>query len=302
MIESPPEAIAFEPLATEDIDSTINKSPEEPLTRARPITSSFRATLRHLGGFRARFRGIWMYIVMAIAINFVGNLFAAAPLLRFVPRPLWNVLATVICATLPLTWTHIVISEASQKPWYRRLPPMKVWKKVAAPTAIVGVAEQLSIFLPVYLAIVTGLTEKKSQDVANMTQGQRVAYIFLSLGILLFGLVLAFFIVIPAKVTLVRVQASLLPDSEETIVPFDRSFGGKVIPEIVGGSGVIGMLDAWKTFDWAARIRLVKAYFKVFAMQVAVSLVFILCFVGEMFLIAGTNWSKFLPEDGDQQL
>jgi len=84
---------------------------------------------------------------------------------------------------------------------------------------------------------------------------------------------------------LTRVQASLLADSEETIVPFDRSFNGKVIPEIVGGSGAIGMLDAWKTFDWAARIRLVKAYFKVFLMQLAVAAVFLAIGIFEVVLV-----------------
>jgi hypothetical protein len=40
----------------------------------------------------------------------------------------------------------------------------------------------------------------------------------------------------PADVTLTRVQASLLPDIEETIVPFDQTFCEKVVPEVIGGS------------------------------------------------------------------
>jgi hypothetical protein len=175
-----------------------------------------------------------------------------------------------------------------------------MWKKVAAPTAVLAIAEQLSVYLPIYLAIVTGITDQKPEDVANMTGGQRTAMAFQGIGIFIFGLVLAFLIVIPANVTLTRVQASLLSDAEETIVPFDRSFGGKVIPEIVGGTGVIGMLDAWKTFDWASRIRLIKTYVKVFAMQFAVTILFALVLVAQIFMIVGRDWSKLIPEDGDK--
>ncbi|KAJ5220545.1 hypothetical protein N7468_009749 [Penicillium chermesinum] len=76
-----------------------------------------------------------------------------------------------------------------------------------------------------------------------------------------------------AAVVFVRVAASMLPEEDETIVPFDRSFGGKVNPEIVGGSGKIGLVDAWTTFDWPARVRLAKVIGKTFAMQLAVGVV-----------------------------
>ncbi|KUJ17240.1 uncharacterized protein LY89DRAFT_685152 [Mollisia scopiformis] len=303
MIESPPESIGFEPLSTEDPDSTINKDPEELLVKPQPITSSFRRTLRHLGGFRARFRGILMYFISTFAIGVVGSILSAFPILSYIPRPFWNGVATVVCALLPLTWTHIAISQPSPKTWFRRIPSMKTWKKVAAPTAVLAVAEQLSVFLPVYLAMATGLTDKKPKEIAYMNGGQQTATACKGLGVLAFSLALSFLIVIPAKVTLVRVQASLLPDTDESSVPFDRSFGGKVVPEIVGGSGVIGMLDAWKTFDWASRIRLIKAYLKVFAMQVGVTVVFTICLIAEMIMIAGVkDWARFFPKDGDQQL
>ncbi|KAE8442201.1 hypothetical protein EG329_003730 [Mollisiaceae sp. DMI_Dod_QoI] len=305
MIESPQEAILFEPLPADDPDSTLNKDPEQVQIKPQFITASFRRTIRHLqsvGGFRARFRGLAIYIATGFAINTLGSTLSVFPILRILPRPFWNAVATVLCATLSLAWTHIVISEPSPKTWFRRLPPMKMWKKVAAPTAVLAVAEQLSIFLPIYLAVVTGLTDNKPEDLANMTGGKKTAMAFGGFGIFVFGLVLAFLIVIPAKVTLTRVQASLLSDTEETIVPFDRSFGGKVIPEIVGGSGAIGMLDAWKSFDWASRIRLVKAYMKLFAIQIAVTILFSLCLIAQLFIILGKDWSKLIPEDGDKQL
>lgn len=133
-----------------------------------------------------------------------------------------------------------------------------------------------------------------------MSPKQQTAMSFKAIAILLLGLVLAFLVVIPANVTLTRVQASLLVDTEETIVPFDRSFGGKVVPEIVGGSGMIGMLDAWTSFDWAARTRLIKTYLKVIGMQIAVTFLFTMCLVSQLFIIAGKDWSKLVPEDGSK--
>jgi hypothetical protein len=133
-----------------------------------------------------------------------------------------------------------------------------------------------------------------------MTPHQQTVMGLKAIGIAVLSLVLGFFVVIPANVALTRVQASLLNDTEETIVPFDRSFGGKVVPEIVGGSGVIGMLEAWKSFDWDSRIRLIKAYCKVFAMQMAVTLMFTVLLVSQLFIIVGKDWSKFIPRDDNK--
>ena len=119
-----------------------------------------------------------------------------------------------------------------------------------------------------------------------------------TLSVLALSVTLAFLVVIPANVTLTRVQSSLLPEEVESIVPFDRSFGGKVIPEIVGGSGVIGMLDAWKTFDWNSRVRLIKAYAKFLAMQFAISILFVVTIGAQIALIVGKDLKKIFPGNG----
>lgn len=299
MIESPQDSISFEPLATEDPDSTINKDPEQP-AKPQLITSSFRQTLRHLGGFSSRFRGLGVFIVNALAVQWITGILSVLPIIGFLPRGFSNIVAMVLCAQLSLTWTHIVISQASPKTWFRRLAPVSMWKKVAIPTAIFALAEQVAVYIPIYMSVLAGLVDKDPKEIANMSPNQKTAMTFKAFGILIFGLLITFLIVIPANVTLTRVQASLLVDTEETIVPFDRSFGGKVIPEIVGGSGMIGMLDAWNSFDWASRIRLVKTYLKVVGMQMAVTFLFTMCIVSQLFIIAGNDWSKLIPEDGDK--
>jgi hypothetical protein len=301
MIELPQEAIVFEPLATEDPDSTINKDPEEQASRPPYITASFRRTVKHLqsvGGFSARFRGFSIFVVNTFLVQWIASMLALIP---FIPRAVAGVISAVICAQLSLGWTQIVISEPSPKTWFRRLPSAKLWRKVAIPTAVLAIAEQIAVLFPIYLAVLAGLS-KQPQEISHLSPHERSMMTLKGFGIFALSVALSFLLVVPANVTLTRVQASLLPDNEETIVPFDRSFGGKVIPEIVGGSGVIGMLDAWKTFDWSSRIRLIKAYAKVFALQVAVTIVFIICLVSELFIIVGKDWSKIFPEDGSKDL
>lgn len=299
MIETPQEVIGFEPLPTEDPDSTI-KDPEQP-AKAPYITSSFRQTaklLRSVGGFRGRFRGFWVFVVGAALVAWLSSMLAFIP---FVPRGVAGVIASVICAQFSLAWTTIVISEPSPKRWFRRFPSVKQWRKVAIPTAVLAIAEQITVLVPLNIALLAGL-DRKPEDIAHLSPGQQTAMTFKGLGIFALSVVLSVLLVMPANIVLTRVQASLLSDAEETIVPFDRSFGGKVIPEIVGGSGVISMVDALKTFDWSSRLRLVKAYVKVFVMQFAVTVVFTLILFGELFAIVGKDLSKIFPEKGDKDL
>jgi hypothetical protein len=296
MVESP-EAIVFEPLTTEDPDSPINKTtdPELLVVEQKPITSSFRTTIRHLrskGGFRARFRGISVFVVWVFLVQWVSGMLGI-----FLPFLLAPVVANVLCAQLALAWTHIVISDPNPKPWFRRVPSIKTWKKVAGPTAVLSVAEQAAIVLPAYLTATFNLIGNPD-DIANTTPAERWIMALKGFSVFAVSIVLACLVVIPANVTLTRVQASLLPDEVESVVPFDRSFGGKVIPEIVGGSGVIGMLDAWKTFDWNARVRLVKTYAKVFAMEFAIGMLVFVTLVAQITLIVGKDLKKIFPGDG----
>ena len=114
-------------------------------------------------------------------------------------------------------------------------------------------------------------------------------------------ILIAVLVVIPAHVTLKRVQASMLPEEDEAIVPFDRTFGGKVVPEILGGSGAVSMFDAWKTFDRSARVRLLKLYAKIFLVQLFTTILFIMVVFGELRVIMGDDLRKAVRV-GQEQL
>ena len=200
-----------------------------------------------------------------------------------------------------MTWTHIVMSNPSPKSWYRRFPSLKSGSKVFLPTAIWAAAEQLALYIPALMFGTYGL-ERYAEDpshyreVAPEAFASDVSQVFICALVALF---IVFAIVFPAQVTLTRVQASMLPEEDESIVPFDRSFGGRVEPAVVGGSGCVSMLDAWKTFDWAARIRLIKLYLKVIGLQIFTTLLFIGVFVGEARLIMGDDFNKVVRKAHD---
>jgi hypothetical protein len=95
------------------------------------------------------------------------------------------------------------------------------------------------------------------------------------------GILLGLFIMLPAYVTLVRVEASLLSPEVETIVPMDRTFGNR-IPYI---GAKLHISDAWNSFTWEARRRLVKLYVKFFLVMCAVTFVFAHVFALELLFI-----------------
>lgn len=228
-----------------------------------------------------------MRMVYFIALAFVAGL------MSWLPTPIATVIAVVLCSGLDLAWNNIVISEWSPKYWFRRLPTSKAWFKVIPAATLYAVADQLSFLLPARLAHITGLTrlaDKLGHDPINEASLGAVIHAICRTGlpVIVVSAAVAILIRLPAIVTLARVQASLLPESEETIIPFDRTFGGKVIPEIIGGSGMIGMLDAWKSFGWSSRIRLLKVFAKIWAIEAALFALFLITLSVEFFV--------FMPE------
>ncbi|KAI9867607.1 MAG: hypothetical protein M1813_008406 [Trichoglossum hirsutum] len=258
--------------------------PEVHLVRNRPITSSFRATLRHLrsrDGRSGPFRGVAMRLVYCIAVAVVAGL------MSWLPTPAATIIAVVLCARLDLAWNNIVISEGSPKYWFRRIPGFKPWFKVIPAATLYAFADQLTVILPVQLARMNGLKDlidNMGHPPADDAERRAIMHAVCrnGLAVLLVGVAVAILVLIPAGVTLTRVQASLLPDNEETIVPFDRTFGGKVVPEVVGGSGVVGVLDAWRSFGWSSRIRLLKVYAKVAAIQITLFTLFVVVISAEV--------------------
>ncbi|RYP30375.1 hypothetical protein DL767_006283 [Monosporascus sp. MG133] len=253
-------------------------------SETRAITASFRATHRALysiSGWVSYFRGFACYIAMSVGTMFIYSIMVGT----FVPSLIAAPVCAIALVQLYTTWVHIVISAPSPKPFWRRLAPFKkTFQATALPIVVYFFAVEISSFVPTLLGRALGLPRWNPSQPGAVPEGD-ANDIWKALIVLIVSLVLKVFLVIPVHVVLTRVQASLLPEEDETIVPFDRSFQGTVEPAIVGGKGFVSPMDAWRTFSRASWVRLVKLYVKVFLVGLALSAAWFAVLVPELFVI-----------------
>jgi hypothetical protein len=251
----------------------------ENLPPPKPITSSLRSTLKHLtarAGRRSLFRGVLLYILTAIAINIIT--YPASAAFGIIGSILARFVAEILLSNLRVGWIHIVISEPSTKTLWSRIPSWrKTAVKIAPAAAIRASVAQIVIFIPILIANHSGVF-------SNASPHAPLTVLPGGLGLITLHLVLYILIQMPAEVTFIRVAASMLPEDDEAIVPFDRSFGGKVTPEIIGGQGKIGIVDAWRSFSWGSRMRFLSVVGKVFLVQVALGMAFGLVLFAEILI------------------
>jgi hypothetical protein len=251
----------------------------------RAISTSFRAlakTVYAISGWRSYFRGIVCWVALFVAAWFVYTVVRAG---SFIPGVIAALISGAAVVQLYTAWCHIVISVPSTKRFYQRLPPFRrAFNACALPTALYLFALEIHSALPRALARLMGMPtwDPKSPNQVPEVRGSDFGK---TIVVVLVSLALTVFLTIPAHVVLTRVQASLLPEEDETIVPFDRSFQGKVEPAIVGGRGYVTMKDAWQTFSRASWVRLVKLYAKLFLISLGIYLGMMVIVVPEMIII-----------------
>ena len=261
------------------------------LVKQKPITSKMRTTIKHIcaqAGPLARVRGIHVSIIYQLLHGAIIGFFSTSVVSHPVARPFIAVLASILLCRLQMTWTHIVISKPSDKSWFKRIPSRAAVRNILIPTAVFAIAEQASIHVPKALYFLCTQAYDEESNV-NVGRAQNIAFLQMFL-IGLIGLGIFVLVVIPADVTLKRVQASMLPEEDDSIVPFDRTFAGKVKPEM-GGSGAVTMFDAWMSFDRSARIRLMKLYLKVFLVSVFTTIMFVMVLIGELRFFMGADFN-----------
>ncbi|KAM0458203.1 hypothetical protein ACHAPV_001578 [Trichoderma viride] len=269
--ENPP---AYEPLPSNgnDDEEATAGGPKPTDGAPRTVTSSLRSINRLLtsyGGFRANFRGFMCLLAQNVLSSVVASFFSWFP-----ARPFAELLASLIMVQYATAWVHIVISHPSPRKFWRRLPAFKrafnaTWK----PVVIYWVATQVHQWVPILLSGLIGFDAPSfrwgSGSVPDDFSEHKIAYMIKAGVYFLLSTMLWVVVIIPARVVLVRVQASLLPEDEDPIIPFDRSFDGKVEPAVVGGLGYATVATAWSTFSKAAWRRVVILYAKIFGVVVA---------------------------------
>lgn len=260
----------------------------------KPITSKLRTTIAHLrarAGRWSRFRGFAMYMAYGIAR---GSLFMILPVGsdQFSGQFAIQTVLAVLLANLQMAWVHIVVSKPSNKRFYQRIPGFKSWVQIAPVAAFENIVVGLAFFLPLLMAKALGGWDAAMED-ASSTAPPTKAFCKMW-AMTMIPSILSYLVSIPAQAVFVRVAASMLPEEDEAIVPFDRSFGGKVVPAILGGSGRLSIMDAWRTFDRPARVRYLKVIGKVLMMEGALMVTFTLALLAQFSLMGVETMQKLI--------
>lgn len=307
MIETPTSSITVTPasdnIALKGGDEAkaglLETGPSIELVAQKPITAKIRATVRHLranAGKFAPWRGLslhWLYHMSFVFVaNFLEQLLPKVPGMLIVITALTGALL----AQLHVSWTHKVVAMPTTAPFWKRFVSVSEWKALALPAALQASATYISIYIVQGLVFLMGLDRIDQKETA--TTGQQVCVALQALSIIAIAFACGLFLCLPATVTLVRIESSILPEDQETIVPFDRTFGGKVEPRIHGGTGRVGFVDAWKSFNWEARRRLIKLYFKNMAIGAALGFIFAHVILLELWAFMG---AAVLKQIADQQ-
>lgn len=305
MVESPAAIITVSPSTAEHGDKEekeglLATGPTITLVNQKPITSSIRGTIRHLvaqAGRGARFRGVRIYFVYATLFSFVSS-FLSVALPRIPGQPLFVAgLTGAALANLHATWTHKVVSMPTEKSFCARFrAASQQWKTLALPAAIEATMPYVSLYLACGVSMLLGLHKLDQENIANYSSGQAACLLLRVVAAFVFLVACTLFLCLPAIVTLIRIEASVLPEDQDTIVPFDRSFDGKVVSQLMGGTGKVGFLDAWRSFNWEARRRLIKLFVK--STLIIFGLMFIIAhvLVAEMFVVMGPQLGQLLSQ------
>ncbi|KAI9660588.1 MAG: hypothetical protein M1821_009940 [Bathelium mastoideum] len=298
------------------ISTSDNKTPleKEPLldtealtvtassTQNQAVTRNARHTMRHLvrrAGPFARWRALPLYFAHHAAAGLVT--LALSPrraahtggLPMLLVHAAVAILATVLTSPLHAAWTHGLIAapEGKQSAWSRvrgMFARGGVMKSLMLPSVVYAGAQQLTIGMPVVLACVLGVHKVRHGDLAQeFSSAEKTVFALKLVACAATMAFVAVAVLLPAAVTLTRMEASLLPEEEDAMVPFDRTFGTRV-----SELGCVGFVDAWRTVDRVVRLRIVKVYAQLFTMQMVI---IILGMMGLASFVAGFKHVQATP-------
>jgi hypothetical protein len=222
-----------------------------------------------------------------------------------VPKTFMTIAFRLLAIPLEITWTWHVLSRQTSRPHSRThwpppqrlmsvqgirflirqiplpiLPSKRVLWHMLRPTLISSGVQQIGQFYPdsmIHALFVTinGTDARPNVLVAAaiLAESTATSFLFYILPLLLGELVL-------------RMQASLLPEDEQPIVPMDRTFGLK--PQRGQDQGIT-LMDAWKTMSWGTLWRIVKMQIKTLALYQSILIPMGLFIEVGKFLVTGVQ-------------
>lgn len=260
-------------------------------TLTRAITMPIESLGRRFFGLSC-LRGLSPYLIMSIAQWYCGAF--GDLILSGQPKELesgygsTSIILAVFFGGGYAVWTHYAITEPSKtKSIYNHFPRGgDILVELYPITCVWAVCEQMTKSLPLALSRSTMFELREyawAPDLWNSldTREQRVLLFKFSLVYLLY-LVLVAFLLIPATMVMRRIHASMLPDADEAIVPFNR---GKPKPrddeESPTHSPGLSPSEAWSTLSWSAYFRVLRTFVQYFIVN---QLLHLLCWEAEWIL------------------
>ncbi|KAK5134568.1 hypothetical protein LTR08_006353 [Meristemomyces frigidus] len=317
MIESPSSTAIIEPKDAPPAyaDSPDTYTEKEPLIPAEadadadveitvinhiPITTSIKKTiylLHRTGGFRGRWRGLGLSVTYHMLHAGLTNLLTFLLGFSTLANAVVYVFVSLGLARLHMLWTHSMIAEPSSTPFLRRFVPRQQCRSILLPSFVFAVAQQATFLLPMATAFALKLDHVNHADVKNAAREQDCSAMMLMglrfLAVPAVALFVGLAVLLPAAVTLTRIEATLLPAGSNTIVPFDRlAILGDIDTTARGASRQL-FVQAWRSFDRSARLRLVKVYVKMVFAQLFVAFVAVHLMVAELYLVGGERLAVF---------
>ncbi|KAF1989586.1 hypothetical protein K402DRAFT_390550 [Aulographum hederae CBS 113979] len=274
--------------ANDDPDAPVEKDNlldvEEAVVKVKPITSKIRTTMRHItsvGGFAARWRGLRLGLLYTFAFGIISNVCMA--IIPF--PPLASALAAIVTVPIHCAWTHATIAMPSNKGIRERVAFKDTFKKLWAPAVMKAAAIDTSLFI-----MIVAFSLRNAFHIRSLPVWVEITHGVLSVALAIF---LSLFVIVPATAAFTRVEASLLPDDDEVIVPFDRTLGGFLAPAIYGNNnGFQIMKAALKSFDNEARRRIAKTLVKIVLIFVAVMIFMVQILAFELWILPGNAVEK----------
>lgn len=258
-------------------------------SRTRATTSSLRTSIRHvyrISGITSFYRGTANLLCIAIGRFPFFLLFVAIAkkILSIIgmsddsqtKHEIAGIAASLIANVVTVTWetayTHVLITQPTLRVWYRRLPPYwktlkLVWPCIAAEI----LTSRLTFDVPEYVMSYVGVYKQTAYLGPNATGNALLCRRFTFVAIWLMAQAARLGLLVPVQVARVRVQTSMLPDEEETIVPVDRTFGTAepekrncYVPRgiLATAPEPIGLRKAWTTYNREEMKRILLMYSK----------------------------------------
>lgn len=252
-----------------------------------PVTASIRATDRLMastGGLFARFRGIFVLAVAQFSAAFLADIFTGV--IGSLLSPVGSLLALLATVQFSTGWVHIVMSHPTEKSNWKRIPSFKrTFDATWQPMVLYWAAFEITRWIPMLLGFVLNYHLPKLTDRGDgLSLEVHDGDIWKAILLLATRTILSFVILIPAKIVLFRIQASLLPEDDDPVVPFDRSFQQQVDPAVVDGKGYATMAIAWSTLTPSALRRIVRLQVKIIGVMIGFMLLWLLVWIPQVFL------------------